>query len=52
MHFDPASDPSLFASQVYREAYALAVAKIAARNQGEAWIDLEIETPEPERLAA
>lgn len=39
--FDPASDPTLYASQVYREAYARAVEKIAARQLGEAFIDLE-----------
>jgi hypothetical protein len=47
------SDPALYASQVYREAYALAVAKIASRQLGEAFIDLYFEEqPEPMREAA
>ena len=40
------SDPAIYAAQVWRECYALAVAKIAARQLGEAFEE------QPERLAA
>lgn len=36
-------DPAVYASQVYRDAYARAVAKIAARQLGEAFIDLDLD---------
>ena len=37
---------------LYRDAYARAEKKIAALNQGAAFVDLHDEEREPERLAA
>ena len=39
--FDPNADIAVVISELYREAYRRAVAKIASRQLGEAWIDLD-----------
>jgi hypothetical protein len=41
--FDPCTDPALYASQVERECYAAVVARIAARQLGEAFAGLDLE---------
>ena len=45
--FDPNADPFVVISQIEREAFARAVAKIASRNEGLAFVDLYLdELPE------
>jgi hypothetical protein len=46
--FDTYADPAVVVSQIEREAFARAVAAVAARNLGEAFIGLPTEQSEDE----
>jgi hypothetical protein len=52
MPFDVTADPAVYASEIYRECYRTVLAKIAARQLGEAFVDLHLEEQPLEFLEA